>query len=630
MAALPVAVSVPSSLSSEHIGGNTLDLGSAHYGRLLQRCVQINSLPEGKAIHARMIKLGFELETFLGNSLVNMYSKCGSLDDACKIFENIPERNVVSWNVMIAGYAQQGRGKETIKLFEEMRCMYTIPDEFTFGSVLKACASQVALEEGKQVHCQIIKMGFEQHVFLGSALVDMYSKCGSVGSACDVFHKISQRNVVSWNALIAGCVLHGRHKEALKLFGRMQSTGIKPSHVTFGCVLKACAGREALNQGKQLHACVIKYRFGPHTFVGSALVVMYVKCGRVDYAQQVFDKMPEVDLGLYNATIQGYADSGRGDDAIKLFRQVLQTGLEPDDVTFAVVLRACAILEALEQGQQIHARIIKTVFEPCVSVFGALVTMYARCGSIDGARRVFDKSIVEGVVLWTAMIAGYAQNGHSEAALKLYLEMQHVGVEPNQFTFPSVLSACAGLAALEEGKQVHAHIVKTGLVSDVFVGSGLVDMYAKCRSIEDAQRGFDKMPLRDIVSWNTMIAGYAQNGCAKEALQVFEQMQQSGIKPNHNTFVGVLSACSHVGLVGLGRRYFHSLSRIHGITPSMEHYACMVDLLGRAGHLYEAEDLINNMPFEPGALVWETLLRACRIHSNMELGERVGERLVRS
>lgn len=618
------ALTVGNPISASNFGGNALDAGTSHCGYQLQRCIQLNSLAQGKAVHARIIKLGLEIEIFLGNCLVNMYAKCGNMKDARKMFDNMAEQNLVSWNVIIAGYAQEGFEEEALELFEEMQLAKMVPNEFTFGSVLKACATREALEEGKQVHCFIVKLGFEQNLFLGSALIDMYSKCSSIRDAYQTFAKISQRNVVSWNAIIAASIQHGWVKQALEFFAEMQLAGIKASHVTFGLVLNASAILGNLEQGKQLHACVFRNGFGSDLLVGSSVILMYIKCGNIDDARQVFDKMPMVDLGLFNATIQGYSSEGHNNEAMELFGQLLRTGLKPNDITFTIVLRACASFEtALEQGRQLHVQIMKSVFQHNVSVVSSLITVYAKSGCIADAQKVFDKMTVQNnVVLWTALIAGYSQKGYTDEALKLFLLMQRAGVKPNQFTYPTVLRACANLASIEEGKQVHCHIIKAGAASDTFVASAIVDMYIKCGSLEDGQRGFDRIPKRDIVSWNTMIAGYARHGYVDKALLIFEEMQQYGVKPNHVTFVAVLSACSHGGLVRLGRRYFNSLSRTHGIIPRMEHYACIVDLLGRVGHLYEAEDFINNMPFEPSALVWETLLQACRIHGNMEVAKR--------
>lgn len=697
-------------------------VNSSKFTHLLHRCAESNALKEGRGIHANMIKLGIEDDVFLGNNLINMYCKCGSLKDARKIFDSIPERSVLLWNMMISGNVQQGYGKEALKLFDQMQQYKTMPDEFTFGSILKACAqladldqgkkvhnhiiktgfasdifvgsvlvdmylkcgcienarcvfnkmsvrdvvlwtgmiagysqnedsgeavklfcemqhtgmkpnhytftsvlracaSQAAIEQGRQCHCYIIKDGLEEHVFVSSALVDMYSKCGSIENACKVFSNISQPNLVSWNAMLAGYVQHGLYKEALELFSKMQSTGMKPNHITLATALRACASLKALSHGKQVHAYIFKYKFESQIFVVSAIIAMYSGCGKIYDACRVFDKMPKGDLELSNATMQGYVQNGHCEHVVQLLCEMLEAGVKPNEVTFTSVLSACATLEAVEHGKQVHTQIIKTGSEPVVSVGSALVTMYAKCGCLDDACKVFDQMTVCDVVLWTAMIVGHAQKGNSEEALGLFLRMQCAGVKPNHFTFSSALSACANKAALEEGRQIHAHVIKTGCELDPFVANGVVDMYAKCGTIESARRAFDKIHKPDMASWNAIIAGYAQHGHAREAIKAFEQMQQLGINPNHITFVGVLSACSHAGLVYEGRRHFDSLSDEYGITPRMEHYACMVDLLGRAGRLSEAEEFIYNMPFKPDALVWQTFLGACRIYGNMELGE---------
>eukprot|EP01018_Ginkgo_biloba_P025611 Gb_06576 [translate_table: standard] len=253
--------------------------------------------------------------------------------------------------------------------------------------------------------------------------------------------------------------------------------------------------------------------------------------------------------------------------------------------------------------------------------------MYSKCGLLKDARQMFDKMIERDRISWNSMIAGYAEHTHDEEALKLFEEMQRVGFKPDHFTFSNVLSVCAALAALGQGRHVHAQIISTGFESDVGVGNALVDMYAKCGSIEDARQVFDKMPKRNIISWNAMIVGYAQHGDGNETLVLFEQMQHAHVKPNKITFVGILAACNHRGLVDEGRHHFDSMSIDYGIIPEADHYSCMVGLLGRAGCLDEAEDLINKMPFEPDAVIWGGLLAACRLYNNMELGKRVAEYL---
>eukprot|EP01018_Ginkgo_biloba_P013352 Gb_31457 [translate_table: standard] len=642
------------------------------YTSLLQRCVNMNSFEEGKRVHARVIKTGIEPDTFMWNTLVNMYAKFGSLACARQVFDQMSERNVVSWTAMIAGYSQQGHAEEALKHFCEMLRTGIKPNQFPLASVLRACASLPALEFGKQVHARALKTRFLYDIFVGSALVDMYAKCGCMDYAGQVFDEMPDVNVVSWNAMIAGYVQNGLGEEAVKLYCRMRGIETKQSKFTLSSVLRACASIESQEQGKQVHAITIKIGCELDPFLGSSLLDMYAKCGIVEDARKVFDRMSERDVVSWTAMISGYDQHGYEEEALELFFQMNQASVKPNQFTFSSVLSASASLAALEQGQQVHAHVIKTCYELDTTVGNAAVAMYAKCGSIEDAFKVFDKMHRRDILSWNAMAAGFSQNGYGEEALKFFCQMHWAGIKPNKFTFVSVLRACASVLAPGQGEQIHVHVIKSGFESDVFVGSALVDMYCKFVSFENARQAFDKMPERDLVSWTMIIAGYAQNGHGEEslkrfcqmqraglraneftfssvlractgiaaleqgyaqhghgneALDLFGEMQQEGMKPDHITFVGVLSACSHVGLVDEGCRYFDSLSQDYGITPTMEHYSCMVDLLGRAGRLDEVEDFINKMPVEPDALVWQTLLAACRIHGNIELGKHAAERI---
>eukprot|EP01018_Ginkgo_biloba_P031739 Gb_11664 [translate_table: standard] len=519
------------------------------YASLLQECLNKKALSEGKIIDAHMTEKRFKPDLFLGNTLVNLYAKCGSLADARRVLDGMPKRNVVSWTVLIAAYAKHGLAEEALTLFYQMQRTGIQPNHFTFATVLPACASLAALEHGKEVHRQIIRSGSQSDIFVGSALVDMYVKCEDIENARQVFDKMPERNVVSWTAMIAGYAQNGYVDEAMQLFQRMPLRN------------------------------VVSW---------NAMIAGYAQSGNVDEALKLFEKMPERDVVSWTAMISAYASNGNVDEALKLFEKMPQRD---------------------------------------VVSWNTLIAGYAQNGRVDEALKLFQKMPQRDVVSWNALIAGYAQNGYFDEALKFFRQMQLTGVKPNSETFPSVLTACANLAALEHGKVVHEYIISSGFQFDVFVGSALVDMYAKCGSLEDACQVFDQMPRRNVVSWNAMIVGYAMHGCGKQALQLFEQMQQSATNPNHVTFVGVLSACCHAGLVDDAWHYFDCMSRYHQITPVMEHYCCMVDLLGRAGRLNDAHDFVNKMPFKPDAAVWGSLLGACRIHNNIELGEQVAERL---
>jgi pentatricopeptide repeat protein len=509
-------------------GGTEAQANANTYAGLLQVCVNRKSLKEGRRVHGHVIKNGFEMDRFMQNHLANMYAKCSGIDDARQVFDKMSERNLVSWSTMITGYAQNGCGEEAMKLFREMQRGGIEPNQFTYASLSMACASRQNVEEGYEIHAQAIKSGYAVDIFVGSALVDMYAKCGVMEDARKLFDRMPERNVVSWTGMIAGYVQDGDGEEVLRLFCQMQQAGSKPNQFTTSCVLSACSDIEAVAQGKQIHTHVMKTGLEADNFVGNALIDMYAKCGRLEDARQVFEILPELDT-----------------------------------------------------------------------------------------------------VSWNILIAGYSQSNQGEEAMKLFGKMQRADVKPDRVRFSGVLGACASLAILEQGKQIHSLVIKSGFESDVYAGNALVDMYAKCGSIEGSFQVFDAMKERDVVSWNAAISGCAQHGYGKNALQLFEQMQGTGMNPNHVTFICVISACNHAGLVDEGRHYFVSMRQYYGITPRAEHYACMVDLLGRAGHLDEAHNLIDSMPFEPDGRVWGALVGACRIHGNIELGKLAADCLLK-
>eukprot|EP01018_Ginkgo_biloba_P002764 Gb_31266 [translate_table: standard] len=519
---------------------------------------------------------------------------------------------------------KQGRLKEALHI---LKAMDRPLDSSTYICLLQACIKKKALPEGKLVHGHMNERGMIADRILYNTLVNMYAKCGSLVEARRIFDQISKRDSFLWTVMIAAYARNGLAEEALALFHQMRRTGIRPSRFTFASVLPACASLASLEHGMKIHEDVIRNGFQCNVFVESALIDMYAKCGSIEKARDVFDKMHQRDVVAWNTMIAAYTRQGLSEGALELFAQMQRSGTEPDQFTFSCVLPACANLGALEQGMQIHDEIIRSGIQTNVFVESACVDLYAKCGNIEKARDVFDKMHHRDVVSWNTMIAGYTQNGHSEEALKLYRQMQLAGLKPDPTTFASILPACANLAALEQGMKIHEDINRSGFQSDVFVGSALVDMYAKCGSIQKARDVFDKMDKRNSVSWTTMIGGYAMHGYGKKAIKLFEQMQHSGMHPDHVTLVCLLSACCHAGLVKEGWHFFENMSKCYHITPAMEHYVCMVDLLGRAGRLDEAEDFIDKMPIKPDITVWRCLLSACRVYNNVELGERVAERL---
>eukprot|EP01018_Ginkgo_biloba_P019231 Gb_39402 [translate_table: standard] len=594
------------------------------YTSVLQGCTDVKAL---KQIHAHMFRIGINQNMLLVTKLVSMYIACGSIEVARLVFDNIYTRSIGLWNVMIRGYSRNGFWEEALKLYYQMQWVCIQPNNFTFPVVLNACAGLSILREGKHIHNHIVRNGFESDAFVGNSLVDMYAKCGSIESARQVFDKISEKDVVSWSAMIGGYAQSGHAIEALTLFRQMLLAHIVPNLVTLVSVLPACANLAAEQHGKCIHGYIIRSGFESSVVVGTALIDMYAKCESVEIARQLFDKMSERNVVSWSAMIAGYAQNGHASEALKLFNQMQLAHMKPTAVTLASVLQACAHLGALQQGKWLHGYIIVRGLETDIFVGTALIDMYGKCGSIDIAGRLFEKVSKKNVVSWTAMITTYAQNRHANEALTLFRQMQLVDVRPDSITIASVLPACAHLAALQHCKGIHGYIIRSGYDSELCVGNSLIDIYAKCGSLEIAQKVFDKMSNRDVVTWNVMIAGYGIHGHGKNALTLFCQMLERGMRPDYITFVCVLTACSHSGLVDEGCQYFNCMTRDYSIEPGVEHYACMADLLGRAGHLDEAQDFIEKMPVEPDASVWGALLGACRIHCNIELGEHVAQRL---
>eukprot|EP01018_Ginkgo_biloba_P034140 Gb_28037 [translate_table: standard] len=515
--------------------------------------------------------------------------------------------------------------KDTDGLLKEELDQPGIPlDSNVYAFLLKQCTNLKIL---KQIHAHIFRHGFDQNINLGTKLVSIYAMCGNMENASLVFDKINQRDVYLWNVMMRMHTTYGSCEDTLALYYEMCQTAVSPDKFTFPFLLKACAGVSALQHGRAIHAHVLKAGFQSDPFVENSLLTMYAKCWSVKVARQLFDKMSERDVVSWNAMIAGYARNGHANEAVTLFNQMLLEDMKPNLVTVKSVLPACANIADLQQGMWIHDYIIRGGFESDVVVGTALIDMYAKCRRIETARQVFDKMPKRNVVSWSAMIAGYAQSGYANEALKLFYQMQLEKMIPDAVTMVNVLPACSHLAALQQGKWIHGCIIKNGFESEVVVGTALIDMYAKCGSIQISRRVFDKMSERNVVSWSAMISGYGMHGHGEDALALFSQMQRTGMKPDHITFVSVLSACSHAGLVDEGWQYFDCMIQDYCITPRVEHYACMVDLLGRAGCLEEAQEFIKNMPLEPSAGVWGALLAACRIHCNIELGEHVAEHL---
>ncbi|XP_011627082.2 putative pentatricopeptide repeat-containing protein At5g13230, mitochondrial [Amborella trichopoda] len=598
------------------------------YTRLFQSCTEKTGLIEGKNIHGHVIKSGSNLDLFAWNTLLNMYSKLGNLMDAEMVFDEMPEKNTATWVPLIQGYAQLGDLNKPLELFRRIHTYGFELNPFAFSTILKVIVDMELLGHVNYIHGCVIKLGFESNAFVGSSLIDGYSANGLIRDAREVFEGILEKDIVSWTGMITAYAESGKGDGALNLFSQMRENGLKPNPFTFTSLLKASTSLEDVELGKSFHAFALKMQNESNYFVGSALVDMYAKCGGIEDARMVFNGFQERDVIVWSFMISRYAWSGEYEEAFGLFFQMWQASVAPNQFSYASFLHACSSLGALELGKQAHGHLVKLEFYSDVFVSSALIDTYAKCGRMDYAELVFSRLPCPNDVSWNSMIVGYVQLGFGEEALRLFQKMHESHVEITQVTFSSILRACACLAAMEQGTQIHSLIAKTHYYYDTPVNNALVDMYAKCGSIRDAWNVFNTMSYHDIVSWNAMINGYSLHGLGPDALELFEKMIETGSKPNHISFVGVLCACSNMGLVSKGREYFHAMTNDYGITPCMEHYSCMVRLLGRSGRLDESMKLIEDMPFEPSVTLWRALLGACVVHKNVNLGKLSAQRVL--
>lgn len=473
-----------------------------------------------------------------------------------------------------------------------------------------------------------IKAGALSDVYVGSSAVNMYCKSGFLSDARRMFDRMSDRNTVSWSTMISGYAMQRLSAEAFGVFVLMRREVAEENEFVFTSVLSALTHQEWVGQGRQVHGLAVKNGLLAFVSVGNALVTMYAKCGTLDDAIRTFEMCGEKNPITWSAMITGYAQSGNSNEAVRLFTSMHYSWMAPSEFTIVGVLNACSDVEDIIFGKQVHGYSLKLGFEPQIFVVTTLIDMYAKCGCVADARKGFDCLQEPEIALWSSMIGGYVQNGENEEALSLYSRLEGEGILPNELTMASVLKACTSIAALEQGKQLHARIVKYGLCLEAPIGSALSTMYAKCGSFEDGSLVFRRMLKRDVMSWNAMISGLSQNGRGKEALELMEEMLMEGTRPDSVTFVNILSACSHMGLVEEGWRYFNLMAAEFGLVPQLEHYACMVDVLSRAGRLKEAKEFIESATVDHGMCLWRILLSASRIYRDYDLGVYAGEKLM--
>ncbi|KAL1187943.1 putative pentatricopeptide repeat-containing protein [Cardamine amara subsp. amara] len=594
-------------------------------GKIQRFCTALLHKPVEKIFH-----ISNQVLTFDTNSQLRELIKTGNLRAARQMFDKMPQRDIVSWTVIIKGYVTANNSDEALILFSTMRFVAPTvsPDTSVLSVVLKACGQSSNISYGESLHAYAVKTSLMSSVFVGSALLDMYNRIGKIDKSCRVFSEMPFRNTVTWTAIIKGLVHDGYYKEGLMYFSEMSRSRGLSDDFTFASALKACAGLRQVRYGKEIHTHVIVRGFDSILYVANSLATMYTECGEMQDGLCVFESMSEKDVVSWTSFIVAYCRMGQEEKAVDTFIQMRNSEVTPNDHTFATIFSACASLSRLVWGEQLHCNVFSLGLSDFLSVSNSMIKMYSICGKLDSASVLFQGMRCRDIISWSTIIGGYAQAGFGEEGFKYFSWMRQAGPKPTDCALASLLSVSGNMAILEQGRQVHALALFLGLEQNSTVRSSLINMYSKCGSIKEASKIFEETDRDDIVSLTAMINGYAEHGKSKEAIDLFEKSLKVGFKPDSVTFISILVACTHTGQLDLGFHYFNLMQDKYNMRPEKEHYGCMVDLLCKAGRLSDAEKMINEMPWKKDDVVWTTLLIACRAKGDIERGRRAAQRIL--
>ncbi|XP_038972289.1 pentatricopeptide repeat-containing protein DOT4, chloroplastic-like [Phoenix dactylifera] len=546
-----------------------------------------------------------------------------------QLFDRIPNRNTVDSNSHIYCPTKSEKEVGAITLPSWVFLGGSNSLRLVVSCIVRAIKVTGSVDTKRGIHAAVIKNGFESEVAITTALIAFYSSLHELESARRLFYSTPIKDLILWSAMVSACCKNGQFIEAIDTFGEMLSFGVTPNNVSLLSVLLACANTNALLHGKQIHGYAIRKEFDSEISLSNSLVDMYAKCGKLDAAMVVFNGTNWKDDISWKNIIFGCIENGRPREAHRLFYDMRASCIEPDEITIRNVVRTCSQAGYLMFILGLHCYIIKNGLGASTSVGTALLRAYAEFKEVEMVQALFNQLHHKDHIAWSAMISAYSHSGHPDLALEMFKQMQLAKEEANEITFVSLLQACSLVGALELGKSIHAHVTRLVFVSNMFVTSALIDFYCKLGKLREAEILFGKLQKRDLVCWSSMINGYGINGCGEEAIQIFYNMLERGLMPNEVTFVSILSACSHCGLVDEGWKWFRSMKEKFGISSTLAHYTCIVDLLGRQGRVEEALEFVNTMPMEPDITVWGVLLSWCRAaHSDIKIAEFAAERLI--
>ncbi|KAH7373938.1 hypothetical protein KP509_17G080200 [Ceratopteris richardii] len=641
------------------------------------------NIQDGRLVHEHIYRSPYKLDLDVGAGLVRMYGRCENVADSLKMFRLLPDRNSALWNALSSAYSQNQHRKEAIDIFGKMIEQDEFPDHVSFSSALAACACEGALGKGIQIHSRLPRNALETNRRVVISLILLYGKSGSLQEANRIFEDMKVKDVIAWNTLIKSHVEHGRTKKLHDLYETMKKEGVAPNRVTYICMLSSCANEMDLPMVRDLYAQFMSSGIKLDVGLAAAFVFAFGRCRALQEAQEVFDKVsdrslslwnamvianalngrmeealklfaeiqggvifddatlaqtlsifgrcdlqlakalfetiPEKTIGMWNSLISSFVFHGNNHQAIDLFEQMLQQKVIPDKASFIHVLEACNDPCYLSEGKKLHAQISQSILQTDVDVLCALIRMFGKCGSVEEAQAVFDQIEIRNVPLWNSLIAVYAHNGRRQEAVKAFHNLLQTEFVPQKETALYVLSACSDPDALDDGKQIHNVISQLGYEFDTDVSTALVTMYVKCGNFDIGKQVFEKAEMRNAVSAAAFILGLVKNGQREEGEGLFGQLQEEGIVSNEVKFDDLLSAFEYGALANDCFLKTLAVNRRSGVMPQAEYFSCMEDVLGKDAHLDEAEKFIYNLPYEPPNAVYSKLTEELSFEFNFKL-----------
>ncbi|KAL0450341.1 UNVERIFIED_CONTAM: Pentatricopeptide repeat-containing protein, mitochondrial [Sesamum latifolium] len=663
---------------------------SSTFASVFPVCSRVGVDDVGTSVHGLAYKLGYTEEESLVPALISMYANIGDLLAARHIFDTSTRNNVAIWNAITSAYTRNHRPEDAVPVFqamlrddmkpnmitfvsllpssENLGCIYVesfhaylvkfgfeeelsvvtallsviwwqqsleafhlmqkdgfVPDAISIVSLLSSCSEISATLLGKSAHAFSIRKGIDLNLNASNALLAFYCDSKELVYSFRIFDRIVDKNVVSWNTMISGCVDNGESERAMLLFHQMRQGGLDFDMVTLITILPSCHECQNPLLGLAIHSYALKTALTTDISLVNALVSMYINCGELDAARLLFDDMPDKTVVSWNAVLTGYRFHNLQKETIELFNQMIEEGQTPNYVTLLNVLPAC---HTLPQGKSIHGYIIRRMIPLETPLLTSLMIMYARLENLTSWLKLFHIGDKTSISLWNTVISANLLSKDGSMAFSFFRELLRNKIEPDDVTVLNLISACVHLKNLHISNSVLGYLVRKGFDKHVAISNALIDMYAKCGNISCARMLFEALAQKDAISWSVTINGYGLHGDVEAALALYTQMKLLGLKPDKATYLSVLSACSHGGFVEQGRKIFDSMIHEDGVYPGLEHYACMVDLIGRTGHLDEAYELVKNLPHKPSSNILGSLLGACLSHGNYQLGEEIGRLLL--